>query len=419
MDSIFSEKDNRCNPSGKFWMVPEKYKHKHIKGKKLLKAYLYTPISIYELEKHKFLLTEKHLYCLNSEDEPYLMSCISWKQVEPFVEENADQRRFGFRLGSGSVFQDFYTKTAKMLERCLKALASVCIFKDIEYDFNMMEEIGNGSFGSVYKAFEVHQKKNYAVKTVCKEVLLKETSSLKNFTKEIEILRKINHPNVTKLHKVYESEDSVHLILDYAPQGDLFQRLKEAGEFSERESIEFIKTLLTTLRYLHSKGIAHRDIKPENILMCSTNNYDIKVSDMGLACKKAENDKSLKCGSPGYTAPEILKGRKYNYKVDIFSVGILLYVVLSGCTPFYGDTVQELVEQNRACKLEFPKCIWGNVSELAKDFIRFLAEPDPQKRPTASVALKHPWLLGGHPNVLKKSYRSKSTPKISYNRPKK
>ncbi len=145
---------------------------------------------------------------------------------------------------------------------------------------------------------------------------------------EINIMRNMNHPNIIKLYEVYEGEFHIYLVLELLKGGELFDRIIKKGHYSEKDASIVIRKLLWALEYLHQKGIMHRDIKPENLILKDDNEYEIKLADFGLA--EYEDKKELlfkRCGTPGYVAPEVLEDKKYDTKVDIFSAGVILYIL--------------------------------------------------------------------------------------------
>lgn len=142
-------------------------------------------------------------------------------------------------------------------------------------------------------------------------------------------MRAIDHENIIKLYEVYESDKYIHLVFEYLEGGELFERIKSKGLYQEKDAISVMKNLLLALDYLHQKGIIHRDLKPENLILASKeNDYALKIADFGLASFIAKGESLfLRCGSPGYVAPELLEDKGYNTKADIFSAGIILYVM--------------------------------------------------------------------------------------------
>jgi serine/threonine protein kinase len=167
-------------------------------------------------------------------------------------------------------------------------------------------------------------------------------------------MRYVNHPLVLCIHRVYEDLDHIHLVLDHVPGGELFSRIIKRGKFCEQNAAQFASNLLQALDYLHTNGIVHRDLKPENILMTSeTDDTVFQIADFGLATFISNEVLSLRCGSPGYVAPEILKNKSYGTKVDIFSAGIVMYILLSGRAPFPGRAPDEILQRNKEAKIYF------------------------------------------------------------------
>lgn len=393
--SIFEEIDNQTNPSSTFWYPPESFALDDITHNKILASELKLLKNKNFFKARNFILTSSALYsCKKLTNNPKKMTIVKWKKVEAFTEESATEQRFGFKLGHRNKFIDFYAENVDVLEEWLVALSKVAIMIDIEEDFITDKEIGKGNYATVYLSRDLENNERYAVKQINKEVVYKSSRGPSAVISEIEIMRKINHPMIVKLFRVYENENYVSLVLDYVEAGSLYTRIQKLEKFSEEDSAKFIKNLLEVLYYLHSMNIVHRDLKPENILMVSNaNNFEFKLCDFGLACI-AGDDQVLRCGSPGYVAPEILLKKAYNNKVDIFSAGIILFIILSGRAPFYGKNSNEILIKNRECKLLFHEKYWGHISRECVDLVVKLTDPDPDERHSAEVALRHPWLSG-------------------------
>ena len=391
MESVFKELDQ--NSKKEFWVKPSKKAEKDIEKNKVFSSPLRIPISANKFKKREFILTSSTIYCMSSKGTVRKSSKVNWKVIEPFTETNGKEKRLGFRLYGNGVHEDFYTKDLSSLDKWIEAFSKICIFQDLDNDYEIIKEIGTGSTSQVYLANDLENSQKVAIKKISKREHLTEYRRIVNLLDEIEILRKLTHPAVSKLHKVYEDEEFVSLVLDYVSEEDCFERLDRLDKFSEKESARFIKNLLLTVKHIHSKGIAHRDIKPENIMMSPQSNIDFKLIDFGYACKDIKKNKATqRCGSPGYMAPEIFKGKPYGPEVDVFSIGILLYTLLSGIAPFWGEKSKEVLKKNLKCKIEYPADFWGNISILAKDLVMQMTAPDPEDRITVKEALKHPWL---------------------------
>ena len=361
----------------------------------IFSSMLYLPTKSNQLKPRLVSLTNSHIYRFGKLHQAIKkISCIYWKKLESFTETNDEEERFGFRLGFNSNFQDFYTKNSLELDTWIKHLGSLVILSDFKEDFVVLKTIGKGNYGSVKLVVDRHTHEQYAMKYLASSLLQNNMLSLLNLKNEIQVLRSLDHPGVMKLDRVYEENSKVYLIFKYYPDKDLFDRLLTVNRYSEKTASALAFNLLETVAYMHSKSFIHRDLKLENILMRSGNSdSEIVVCDFGLACCSKDVKNIPKCGSPGYVAPEILFNEDYTTKVDIFSVGVIVYILLSGNSPFEASTKEKVLLKNKECKVKFKGKIWKKHSRLASDFILSLMNPDPELRPSAREALNHPWII--------------------------
>ena len=200
-------------------------------------------------------------------------------------------------------------------------------------------------------------------------------------------------------------EDTYYIITDYCQGGDLLDELekREHGTLPEKDAAVVINALLSCVNYCHQRGIAHRDLKLENILLPDQDYRDIKVIDLGLAQTVAEGQHLNEVvGTPYYIAPEMLK-RKYGLKCDVWSVGVVAFMLLGGYAPFDGDNNKEILKAVRRGEFECDDEAWDNVSDEALEFLIFLLNKNPKQRPSAHEALEHPWLASKRENVLRRS----------------
>lgn len=215
--------------------------------------------------------------------------------------------------------------------------------------------------------------------------------------REAETMKKIQNPHILEMHDIFSAEKNVFMVTELALGGDLFGIVEEYTYLPEYESREITRRVLLGVEYLHSKGVVHRDLKPQNILCCSEQDItQVKIGDFGLS-KILSADSLLKtrCGSPHYLAPEVLTCPSYDAKVDIWSVGVIVYVMLTGSLPFFSEDIREVIKHVMLAEYTWPEDV--QVSGLAKDFVRRLVDKDPARRPTASECLKHPWVaMGGN-----------------------
>ncbi|KAH3763828.1 myosin light chain kinase [Pelomyxa schiedti] len=251
--------------------------------------------------------------------------------------------------------------------------------------------LGKGTFSVVYKGVHKATGEFVAVKKLQKNSLRPETMRL--LRREMVILRKLTHPNIVHLRDVFETEESVFMIIELVTGGELWQSIVSRGSLSEEEARHVLRQVLEAVDYMHSNGIIHRDLKPENLLCVDSTGLNVKITDFGLATDSVmEPSVVTPCGTPSYVAPEVFQGGEYDNKCDVWSTGVLLYVMLSGYMPFDADSLDETLRRILSGKLYFPANLFGNVSAGAKSLIQMMLTVSPDQRPTAADCLAHPWL---------------------------
>ncbi|XP_017266326.1 death-associated protein kinase 3 [Kryptolebias marmoratus] len=269
--------------------------------------------------------------------------------------------------------------------------------EDVELYYEMGEELGSGQFAIVRKCKEKSTGVEYAAKFIKKRRLSSSRRgvSREEIEREVNILREIQHSNIITLHDIFENKTDVILILELVSGGELFDFLAEKESLTEEEATQFLKQILDGVHYLHSKRIAHFDLKPENIMLLDKNvpNPRIKLIDFGIAHQiKAGNEFKNIFGTPEFVAPEIVNYEPLGLEADMWSIGVITYILLSGASPFLGETKQETLTNISAVNYDFDEEYFSNTSELAKDFIRRLLVKDPKKRMTIDESLQHPWI---------------------------
>jgi len=265
----------------------------------------------------------------------------------------------------------------------------------IEEKYDLGKEIGKGGFSVVYQAERKKDGKEFAVKCIKKKMV--EGDDIKLLRREIQIMKKLAHPNILKLYEVYEDDEQFYLVMELVKGKELFDKIVERGMYSEKDASNIIRQVVSAVEYLHDNGIAHRDLKPENLLSAGEGDDEIiKIADFGFSKSFGEEGEKLmtSCGSPGYVAPEILTAESYDKSVDLWSVGVIIYILLSGYPPFYADSAPALFKKIMDVKYDFDDSVWDDISEPAKDIIRNLLVKDPNKRFTAKQCLNHPWVKG-------------------------
>ncbi|KAF5740488.1 phosphoenolpyruvate carboxylase kinase 2-like isoform X1 [Tripterygium wilfordii] len=265
----------------------------------------------------------------------------------------------------------------------------------LKNDYQICDEIGRGRFGTIYRCFSPASNQFYACKTIDKNLLADPTDRecLQNEAKIMFLLSP--HPNIVQIYDVYDRTESLSLVLELCESNTLYDRIVVSNSvFCEIKAASMIKQLLVALSHCHNLDIVHRDIKPDNIFFDSRGR--LKLGDFGSADWLGEEGTvSGVVGTPYYVAPEVLMGREYNEKVDVWSAGVVLYTLLGGIPPFYGETAAEIFESVLKGNLRFPPRVFPAVSSSAKDLMRKMICRDVSRRLSADQAFRHPWMLSG------------------------
>merc|ERR1712070_1207434 len=246
------------------------------------------------------------------------------------------------------------------------------------------DELGRGRFSVVHSATNLRDKNKYAVKVV-ENSSLNDEEDLEALETEIKILRQLSHPHIVKLKEVVTTVEKTYIVMELLSGGELFNRIVEKGCFPEEEAAALFAQILLSMEYLHSRNIVHRDVK-----LIAFGYAGLWSSDRPLTGL---------CGTPDYVAPEVLSwydddenGTPYGKGSDLWSLGVLLYVILSGCSPFSADEEEQLLKQVAEAKFVFFENEWKGISKEAKDLIKRLLVVDPAERFTMKDLLEHPWL---------------------------
>ncbi|XP_015275726.1 PREDICTED: death-associated protein kinase 2 isoform X1 [Gekko japonicus] len=290
----------------------------------------------------------------------------------------------------------------------------MAVFKQqkVEDVYEIGEELGSGQFAIVKKCLEKSTGAEYAAKFIKKRQSRASRRGVRReeIEREVKILQQILHTNIIKLHDVYENKTDVVLILELVSGGELFDFLAQKESLSEEEATQFIKQILEGVSYLHTKKIAHFDLKPENIMLLDKNIPipHIKLIDFGLA-HEIEDGVEFKniFGTPEFVAPEIVNYEPLGLPADMWSIGVITYILLSGASPFLGETKQETLANITAVSYDFDEEFFSQTSDLAKDFIRKLLVKDTRKRLAIQEALTHPWITTHQSKGGSKAHLSK------------
>jgi len=264
----------------------------------------------------------------------------------------------------------------------------------IEDYYVLGKEIGRGGFSVVREGTHIKTGVKYAIKCISKEQMESE-DEIKLLLREVQIMKKISHPNVLKLYEVFEDASNFYLVTELVTGKELFDKIVEKGNYTEKDAANIVRQIISAVEYLHENGIAHRDLKPENLLSAGGGEDEvIKIADFGFSKNFGEEKLKTSCGSPGYVAPEVLTNEDYDSSVDMWSVGVIIYILLCGYPPFYADNAPALFKKIMEVKYDFDDPSWEEVSEEAKDLIRHLLVKDPKQRWTAKQCAAHPWVRG-------------------------
>eukprot|EP00163_Fabomonas_tropica_P011307 TRINITY_DN2195_c0_g1_i12.p1 TRINITY_DN2195_c0_g1~~TRINITY_DN2195_c0_g1_i12.p1 ORF type:complete len:388 (-),score=43.13 TRINITY_DN2195_c0_g1_i12:319-1482(-) len=262
--------------------------------------------------------------------------------------------------------------------------------------YTLKEQIGSGAFSKVYKCEDRTSGQVFAVKVIDR---LKHSNMRQQMENEIMILKRLDHANIMKLERVFEMPTTIHIVAEWCRGGELLTLLEDRKVFTEDEVRPLIKQILHAIHYMHEQEVVHRDLKPENILLTSTDkDAQIKLSDFGLSAFRPTDDMAAAmkdmCGTPHYMAPELLQNKAYDKTVDVWSVGVILYVLLSGTQPFTGSSSSELFEKVLVGSFTMNGPKWQNISAEAKDLIRRMLRVVPSERYSVNECLNHPFLTG-------------------------
>mmetsp|Transcript_36346 Transcript_36346/g.79299 ORF Transcript_36346/g.79299 Transcript_36346/m.79299 type:complete len:503 (-) Transcript_36346:101-1609(-) len=274
-------------------------------------------------------------------------------------------------------------------------------------DFYDLEKkkLGEGSYGSVCRAQNKSTKAFRAIKTISKAQM----KNVERFKQEIAIMKMMDHPNIIKLYETFEDHRNIYLVMEISSGGELFDRIIESGHFTEVQAAILMQQIIRAIYYMHENHVCHRDLKPENFLFMSADPIEknlLKIIDFGLSCQFEPNQVlTTKAGTPYYVAPQVLAG-KYDQLSDIWSCGVIMYVMLCGYPPFFGETDAEVLSKVRLGNFSFNAADWKNVSEDAKNLIRMLLKMNPRDRYTAEQALSHVWITNKAPKATNVSLQS-------------
>ncbi|XP_030626466.1 serine/threonine-protein kinase MARK1 isoform X2 [Chanos chanos] len=284
------------------------------------------------------------------------------------------------------------------LPRCRNSVASTSDEQPHIGNYRLLKTIGKGNFAKVKLARHVLTGREVAVKIIDKTQL--NPTSLQKLFREVRIMKILNHPNIVKLFEVIETEKTLYLIMEYASGGEVFDYLVAHGRMKEKEARAKFRQIVSAVQYCHQKSIVHRDLKAENLLLDADMN--IKIADFGFSNEFTIGSKlDTFCGSPPYAAPELFQGKKYDGpEVDVWSLGVILYTLVSGSLPFDGQNLKELRERVLRGKYRIPFYMSTDCENLLKKLLVL----NPGKRGSLEQIMKDRWMNVGHEEEELKPY---------------
>ncbi|PSN43192.1 hypothetical protein C0J52_11305, partial [Blattella germanica] len=261
---------------------------------------------------------------------------------------------------------------------------------DMKEQYDLQSELGRGKFGTVYRC----QEKSTGLQLAAKFVATPKREDRRNVEREIEIMRLLQHPRLIQLYDAFDNGKVMCVVLELIEGGELFERvIDDDFILTEKSCTVFMRQICEGIEFIHKQNILHLDMKPENILCLTKTGNRIKIIDFGLA-RKYDPQKKLQVlfGTPEFVAPEVVNFDQISYGTDMWSVGVICYVLLSGLSPFMGETDIETMANVTIGKYDFDDEVFNEISNDAKDFIQQLLVKDKERRYTASQCLMHPWL---------------------------
>uniref|UniRef100_A0A0N5ALN6 Myosin light chain kinase, smooth muscle n=1 Tax=Syphacia muris TaxID=451379 RepID=A0A0N5ALN6_9BILA len=321
----------------------------------------------------------------SEESESVYICDMTRAVVEPAEDETVEDN-----LGSTAIDYDSLTNNSEPV--VYRTINVNRLRNDFKSKYIVKEELGRGAYGTVYRVIERATGKSWAAKVVQVRPGVKKEAVFH----EIHMMNQLHHPKLLNLHEAFDLDTEMVLIEELVSGGELYEKIIEDDTLMAEEEVrDYVHQILLGVQYMHENNIVHLDLKPENILLKSNNSTDIKIIDFGLA-RKLDPNKNVKLlfGTPEFCAPEVVNFQPVGLSTDMWTVGVITYVLLSGLSPFLGENDEETLANVSAGDWDFDDPSWDDVSPLAKDFICRLMIKDKRRRMTVAEALQHPWIKG-------------------------
>jgi tRNA A-37 threonylcarbamoyl transferase component Bud32 len=374
-----------------------------------IEGYLYKYIND-KMKPIWFKLIHKDLYFFKNKNDKHKgmhnLSGLFLNQEKNIKCEN--KKYYGFSINYPSKKRFYYVNNEEDFKKWFEKLKVATGYTNLLDIYEVKEKLGNGKFGLVKLGINKQTKEKVAIKIMNKKKM--DTSDIELMRTEIEILKICQHPNIIRLYNVFENADYLYIIMEYCYGGDLFSYLENRHfRLSEKRASTIIHQMATAVYYMHSFGVVHRDLKPENVLMTSTDeDSDIRILDFGLSKILGPYEK---CDEPygtlTYCAPEIIIDEPYSKPVDLWSLGVMTYLMVSGKLPFNAEDENEIARQVVYDEPNYTRNpIWKTISPECLDFIQKLLIKDQNKRMTIKGVLEHKWIKMYDENKLSEKRQS-------------
>ncbi|XP_047330895.1 calcium-dependent protein kinase 24 [Impatiens glandulifera] len=307
------------------------------------------------------------------------------------VKSPEEQGESGATSGGGRKGRTKWSRPSNVLR--LEDVAG----EDINEKYKLGKEMGRGEFGVTYECVDRDSGESLACKKISKSKLRTEID-VEDVRREVKIMKRLPlHDNIVRYKEVFEDKEDVYLVMELCLGGELFDRIVARGHYTERGAANITRTVLEVVKVCHEHGVIHRDLKPENFLYADdSENAQLKAIDFGLSIFFKPGQKFNEIvGSPYYMAPEVLR-RNYGPEIDVWSTGVILYILLCGVPPFWAETEEGIAHAIVKCELDFKRDPWPKLSEDAKELVKGMLDPNPFSRLTVAEALDHRWIHDAH-----------------------
>ena len=373
--------------------------------------YMYKITKTKKIKKLWFKLVCKDIYYFKGKDDlvhkgMHNLSGVYLKENEPITMNNC--LFYSFSIIYPKQIRNYYLNEKSEFNNWMKELRKAIDTTPLTESYEVRETLGKGKFGLVKLGIHKETKRKVAIKIINKQNM--GNQDLELVKTEIDILKISQHPNIIKLYDIFENQDTIFIIMEHCAGGDLFSYIEQRNyRLPEHKAAEIIHKLSAAIYFIHSFGIVHRDLKPENILMTdNSEKADIRLLDFGLSKIIGPGEKCTEpYGTLSYVAPEVLIEKPYDQRVDLWSIGIITYLLLCGCLPFDDEhSEREIARQTIHDQVPYHPSLWKNLSKESKDFVNKLLQKNPDNRMTIKQILEHEWIKKYYTKVTEERKKS-------------